>query len=85
MNLTGFMLTLPATQCRFSSINTRKHKSIAYIYIRFNQKFDNKSYISTKFEIVNIYTHLIAPISLERAMVYFGVTDVGWHNVIVEI
>ena len=45
MNL---MQTLLATQ--YSSINIRKIKFIAYIYIHFNHNVDEKSYISTKIE-----------------------------------
>ena len=36
----------------FTSINIRKVKLIAYIYIPFNQNLDEKSYISAKIEAV---------------------------------
>ena len=38
------------------SINIRKNKFIAYIYIRFNQNLDENSYISTKIEAAFLLT-----------------------------
>ena len=36
----------------YTSTKIKKIKLIAYIYIRFNQNMDNKSYISAKIEAV---------------------------------
>ena len=46
MNDPGFMLALLALNVVYSSINIRKIKFIAYIYIRFSQNLDENSYIS---------------------------------------
>ena len=55
------MQTLLATQCSlFFNQYQKPIKFIAYIYIRFNQNFDEKSCISAKIEAVNIYTQFSA-------------------------
>ena len=41
----------------YTSINIRKIKFTPYIYIRFNQNPDEKSYVSVKIEAVN---HLLS-------------------------
>ena len=46
-------------------------KSTAYIYIRFKQNLDEKSYISAKIEAVTA--------------MFFGVSDVAWLDVVFEM
>ena len=58
----------------YTSITIIKIKFNTYIYIRFNQNLDEKSYIGTKNEAVN---HLHASFQLTRAMVYFDVINVA--------
>ena len=85
------MQTLLATQCSlFFNEYQKPIKFIAYIYIRFNQNFDEKSYINAKIEAVNIYTQFsancgIAPTSTQmvESIDYFDATDVAWLDVVI--
>ena len=53
----------------YTSINFRKNKLIAYIYIRFNQNLDEKSYISANIEAVSIYTHFLLSAEQRRRLI----------------
>ena len=78
-----------ATQCNLHFDKHQKSKFFAYIYIRFNQSLDEKSYKRAKSEAVK-QQHAVflllaeqrrRPIKLNRAMDYFYVADVAWVDV----
>ena len=54
----GIHVTLLATQCSLHFKNVMKNKFIAYIYIRFNQKLDEKSSLRVKIEAVEHYHNI---------------------------
>ena len=61
------MLTLLATECCLHSKKRQKKNTFrAYIYIRFNQNFDEKSYISATIEFSETFTGSFLLISEER-------------------
>ena len=84
------MLTLLMIPIVYTSLNIRKIKYIAYIYICSNQNLDQKSYKSAKIEAVkNLHAVFLltaeqcqGPIRLETAMVYSDITDVVWPDVV---
>ena len=60
-----FMQTLLATHAVYTSINIRKFKFIAYIYIRLSKNLDAKSYLSAKIEAVK-QSHAVFLLTAEQ-------------------
>ena len=89
----GFMQTLLETQCSIHFDKHQKNNFIAHIYINCNQNLDENSYISAKIKIMKHFPAVLLLtaeqrrrlIRLYRAMVYFGVTDAAWLDVVIVI